>query len=70
VSDQTITIGQLLVVPVVVIIGLILLRWLSRLMVKRLVANKMSADAIQFIKNITYKNRRYRRRHQRRKQFY
>lgn len=27
-------------------------------------------DAIQFIKNITYKNRRYRRRHQRRKQFY
>lgn len=53
-SDQTITIGQLLVVPVVVIIGLILLRWLSRLMVKRLVANKMSADAIQFISRAFY----------------
>lgn len=54
VSGQEVTVGQLLVVPVVIIVGLILLRWLGRVIATRLAARHMSADAIQLISRAVY----------------
>ncbi|HAD08327.1 MAG TPA: mechanosensitive ion channel protein [Porticoccaceae bacterium] len=54
VSGQEVTVGQLLVVPVVIIVGLILLRWLGRVIATRLAARHMSADATQLISRAVY----------------
>lgn len=54
VSGQAVTLGQFLLVPLVVLLGLLLLRWLGRVIRKRLSARQMSPDAIQLISRAFY----------------
>lgn len=53
-SGQAVTLGQLLLAPLVVLLGLLLLRWLGRVIRKRLAARQMSPDAIQLISRAFY----------------
>ncbi len=53
-SDQTITVGQLLLVPTVVLVGLFLIRWGGRKLVTRMEARNLNADIVQLISRAFY----------------
>lgn len=54
ISGQPISVGQLLLVPVLLLISYLLTNWVSRLISKRLAARHMSADVIQLLVRIFY----------------
>ena len=54
VSGQDFTLGQLLIIPVVLIIGYLVIRWLARIITKRLVARNMQADVVHLVRRIFY----------------
>ena len=47
ISNQSITVGQVLVVPAVVLAGFFLIRWGGRLITSRLTARDVNADLVQ-----------------------
>lgn len=49
IGEQTITLAQLLMVPVVLLVGWATIRWGGRLINRRLAKNEVSPDAIQLI---------------------
>ncbi|MGK0223185.1 MAG: small-conductance mechanosensitive channel [Limisphaerales bacterium] len=53
-TDQIITVGQLLIVPIVVTIGFLLVRWLGRVIAARLATKGVNADVIQLISRAFY----------------
>ena len=53
-SDQTVTVGQVLLVPTVVLIGLFLIRWGGRKLVSRMEARSLNADIVQLISRAFY----------------
>ena len=54
VSGQEYTLGQLLIIPVVLIAGYLLISWLSRLISGRLIAHNMQPDIVHLIRRIFY----------------
>ena len=54
VSGQDFTLGQLLIIPAVLIVGYLVIRWLARIITKRLVARNMQADVVHLVRRIFY----------------
>lgn len=54
VSGQDFTLGQLLLIPAVLIIGYLVIRWLARIITKRLVARNLQADVVHLVRRIFY----------------
>ena len=54
ISGQEYTLGQLLIIPVVLIAGYLLISWLSRLISGRLTAHNMQPDIVHLIRRIFY----------------
>ena len=53
-SGQAFTLGQLLIIPTVLIVGYLAIRWVSLIITNRLVARKMQADLVHLIRRIFY----------------
>jgi small-conductance mechanosensitive channel len=54
VSGQEFTLGQLLVIPAVLIIGYLSIRWLARMITRRLLARNMQPDVIHLVRRVFY----------------
>jgi len=54
ISDQEFTLGQLLIIPTVLIVGYLGIRWLARIITNRLVARNMQPDLVHLIRRIFY----------------
>ncbi|MDA1075832.1 MAG: hypothetical protein O3A63_13875 [Proteobacteria bacterium] len=53
-ADQTITIGQVLLVPTIVIVGLILVRWAGGAIRTSLAGRGVNADVVQLVSRAFY----------------
>jgi len=54
VAGQDFTLAQLLIIPTVLIIGYLAIRWLARIITNHLIARKMQPDIIHLIRRIFY----------------
>jgi small-conductance mechanosensitive channel len=54
ISDQEFTLGQLLIIPTVLIVGYLGIRWLARVITNRMVARNMQPDIVHLIRRIFY----------------
>ena len=54
ISGQEFTLGQLLIIPTVLIVGYLLISWLARVITGRLVARNMQPDIVHLIRRIFY----------------
>ena len=54
ISGEDFTLGQLVVIPSVLIFGYLLTRWLARAITVRLVAHKIHPDIVHLIRRIFY----------------
>ena len=54
IGEQQVSVGQLLFVPTLLIIGLLLTRWLTRFLSNRLTAKKANPDLIHLIRRVVY----------------
>ena len=52
--EQTFTVGMLIAVPVALLVGIILIKWLARLIVRKLMDRGANADVVHLIKRIFY----------------
>ena len=53
-GEQTITLGQILFVPTVIVAGFILVRWSVRIVTSRLTTRSVNADVIQLVSRAIY----------------
>lgn len=53
-NEYQLTVGQLLVVPTFVILGVLLTKWLVRVLVKRMASREVEPDVIHLVKRIFY----------------
>ncbi|MCC2617587.1 mechanosensitive ion channel [Aestuariibacter halophilus] len=53
-ADHTFTLGELLLAPTVVIVGLLTLKWLAHQLSKRLIKKGISADVVHLAKRLFY----------------
>ena len=51
-AEHTITVGQILILPTVIIIGYMIARWLERVIVNRLTAAKVKSDIIHLVRRV------------------
>jgi len=54
ISSQEFTLGQLLIIPTVLILGYVVISWLARVITGRLVARNMQPDIVHLIRRIFY----------------
>jgi len=54
ISGQEFTLGQLLLIPTVLIVGYLAIKWLARIITNRLVARNMQPDIVHLIRRIFY----------------
>ncbi len=54
ISGQDFTLGQLIVIPIVLIVGYLVIRWMARIITTRLVARHMQPDVVHLIRRIFY----------------
>ena len=54
ISGQEFTLGQLLIIPTVLIVGYLVISWLARVITGRLVARNMQPDIVHLIRRIFY----------------
>ena len=54
VGEQTITVGQLLLVPFVLVVGWLLIGVIVRISVRRMEANAVSADVVHLVRRVIY----------------
>lgn len=54
ISGQSFTLGQILIIPTVVIVGILAIGWLARIITNRMIARKMQPDVIHLIRRIFY----------------
>ena len=52
--DETFTLGQLIVIPVVLILGYLSISWLARLITNRLTAHDLQPDVVHLIRRVFY----------------
>ena len=50
--EQTFTVGKLIAAPTAVLIGVILIKWLARLIVRKLIKQEANPDVVHLIKRI------------------
>lgn len=53
-GDQQVTLGQLLIVPTLLIVGLLLTKWLVRIVSNRLASRNVNPDVIHLVRRIFY----------------
>ena len=53
-SDHTFTVGELLLIPTVVIVGLILTKWLTVFIARRMEKRGAAADAVHLVRRLVY----------------
>jgi len=53
-SDTSVTVSKLLLLPLLLLLGLLTLRWLSRKIVKQLEARHVNADVIHLVRRILF----------------
>jgi small-conductance mechanosensitive channel len=53
-GDQQVTFGQLLIVPTLVIVGLLLTKWLVRIVSNRLASRNVNPDVIHLVRRVFY----------------
>ena len=53
-SGQEFTLGQILIIPTVLIVGYLAIRWSARIITNRLVARNMQADVVHLVRRIFY----------------
>ena len=53
-SGQALTLGQILLVPLIVILGLLVIRWLAGLIRRRMVAKQINPDVVQLVSRVFY----------------
>lgn len=54
ISSQDYTLGQLIIIPTILIVGYLMIRWLARIITARLVARHMQPDIVHLIRRIFY----------------
>ncbi len=54
ISGQAITVGQILIVPLIVVLGLLVIRWLAGLIRRRMSANQINPDVVQLVSRVFY----------------
>ncbi len=54
ISDQAVTLGQILIVPTVIVVGLLLMGWMARFIQSRLTTRGVNPDVIHLVKRIFY----------------
>jgi small-conductance mechanosensitive channel len=54
ISGQDFTLGQLVIIPTVLIVGYLVIRWIARIITVRLVARHMQPDIVHLIRRIFY----------------
>lgn len=54
ISGQDFTLGQLVIIPIVLIVGYLVIRWMARIITVRLVARHMQPDVVHLIRRIFY----------------
>lgn len=54
ISSQDYTLGQLIIIPTILIAGYLMIRWLARIITARLVARHMQPDIVHLIRRIFY----------------
>jgi small-conductance mechanosensitive channel len=54
ISGQAFTLGQILIIPVVLIVGYLTIRWMAMLISRSLIAREIRADLIHLIRRIFY----------------
>ena len=54
VGEQAITVGQILLVPTTIILGLLTIGWLARFITKRMNAKNINADIVHLIRRLFY----------------
>jgi len=54
ISGQDFTLGQLVIIPTVLIVGYLVIRWIARIITVRLVARKIQPDIVHLIRRIFY----------------
>ena len=54
VGEQAITVGQILLVPTTIILGLLTIGWLARFITKRMNAKNVNADIVHLIRRLFY----------------
>jgi small-conductance mechanosensitive channel len=54
ISDQEFTLGQLLIIPTVLIVGYLAISWLARIITRRLVAHNTQPDIVHLIRRVFY----------------
>lgn len=54
ISGQSLTVGQIMVLPLVVIVGLLIMRWLARIIRRRMAANDVNPDVIHLVSRVFY----------------
>ena len=54
ISGQDFTLGQLVIIPIVLIVGYLVIRWMARIITVRLVAGHMQPDVVHLIRRIFY----------------
>ena len=53
-SGQAFTLGQILIIPVVLIVGYLAIRWMAMLISRSLIAHEMRADLVHLIRRVFY----------------
>jgi small-conductance mechanosensitive channel len=51
-AERTITFGQILILPTVIVVGYLLARWLERILINRLTAANVSSDVIHLLRRL------------------
>ena len=54
VSDQAITVGDILLIPVVLILGVLLTRWVARLLTRRLISKNTDPNVVHLLQRVFY----------------
>jgi small-conductance mechanosensitive channel len=54
VLEQTFTVGELIAVPLAIVLGVIIIKWFARLIVRKLVSRGANPNVVQLIKRIFY----------------
>jgi small-conductance mechanosensitive channel len=54
ISGQAFTLGQILIIPVVLIVGYLTIRWMAMLISRSLIAREIRADLVHLIRRIFY----------------
>lgn len=53
-GDNTITLGQILIVPITIVVGFLLVGWVARIVTGRMAARSVNADVVHLVRRLLY----------------